>query len=104
MTTAPKHSTLRKLVLVAGLAAVIGGLGAAPAFADEWHHDRDGWRGEHFRHDDWRHDDWRWRERYEHRPYVAVSPGYYGPGYAYAPPPVAYGAPALNFVFPLHIR
>jgi hypothetical protein len=95
MTTQPKHSTLRKLVLVAGLAAVIGGVAVAPASAEEWRHDRD-WHGEHVRHEDWRH------ERFEHRAYVA--PGYYGPGYAYAAPPVAYGAPALNFVFPLHIR
>ena len=80
---------LRNFALAAALVATSAGALAAPALADDWHHDRD--------------HDW------GYRPYVAVTPGYaYDPyyypyGYAYAPAPV-YASPGVDFVFPIHIR
>jgi hypothetical protein len=78
--------TLRTGLLAVALTAVAGAA-AAPAFADEWRHDRDGWRHDRdFRHD-WRErHDWRFDHRYDHdryfypyRPYAYVAPGYVAP-------------------------
>lgn len=97
MTAVARRRTLRTLVLALGMAALMGGIAAAPALADDhWRHDR-GWR-EH-----------EWRRHHPHP--VAVYPA---PAYAYAPPPViyappppppvVYAPPGLNIVVPLHIH
>lgn len=81
---------LRTGLMALTLAALLGGAAAAPALAEDWHHDRD------FRaHDEWRGHDRRggdWGRHGHHRFYA-----YGAPAYRYAPPPV-------NFVFPLDIR
>jgi len=78
-----KTRLLKSLLLAAAAIGI-----AAPAFADDWHHDRD--------HDRWHH----------HR---APVYSYYSPGYVYPPPPVVYAppppppvvaAPSLNIVIP----
>ncbi|HZS83585.1 MAG TPA: hypothetical protein VFA50_11980 [Stellaceae bacterium] len=90
----------RKAAIALGALAVMGGIAAAPAFADEH-----GWnRGvdRHYHHQDWRGHDWRrydWREAREYRPYV-----YAPPVYRYAPPPVYYGTPGLSFDFTVPLR
>lgn len=111
-TVTATTSPWRLLVLSAGMAALLAGITAAPARAD----------------DDWRHREWREHERREHQlrerqawcahhPYACGRP----PGYAYAPPPppvvytpapTVYAAPpavvyppaGLNIVVPIHIR
>jgi hypothetical protein len=96
----PFRIALGRTVSALALAALIGGVAALPARADNDDH---GWRGRG--HQEARHDDdrYRWRDRewhYDH-PNVYVAPNYY----AYAPPPVVYAPPpvppSLNFVFPL---
>lgn len=101
-TTGFSHK-LRHLALAAALAATSAGVPAAPALADDWHHDRG--RAEWGNHRGYDRDDWRYRG-----PYVAVTPGYaYDPyyaypyGYAYAPAPV-YASPGVSVVLPIHIR
>lgn len=97
----PLWRRLRAGLLAVSAAAVMGGAAMAPALADD-----DGWRHERFEREHWRE-----HERWEHRHYAYVAPGYYrhdyygyvAPGYAYAPAPV-YAAPAFNLVVPLHIR
>jgi hypothetical protein len=88
------RSTLRNSVLALGLAAVVGGIAAVPASAEEWHrygnsgrydHD-DGWRAREYRAHEWR----------EHR-YARDYDGprvVYGAPYYYGPPVVSFG---LNF-------
>ncbi|HZB90679.1 MAG TPA: hypothetical protein VE397_04505 [Stellaceae bacterium] len=103
MTTGP----WRLLILSMGMAALLAGIAAAPARAD----------------DDWRHREWREHQRREHMAWCAHHPYACGrpTGYVYAapPPPVVY-APAptvyapppavvyppagLNIVVPIHIR
>jgi hypothetical protein len=64
------------------LFAVVVGLSAVPAQADDWGHDRG-------RHNGWREHEWReheWR-RGGHGPVYVV------PGYGYAPPPPVYYVP-----------
>ena len=82
MKTSSKFA-IRTLLAAAGVAVVMGGIAAAPASAEEWHHGREA-RVEHLRHEE----AWRRHERFEHRPYY----GYRG---------YAYGAPSLRFVLPL---
>lgn len=79
------------------LAAVIG-LSAGPALADK----DNGNRGRNDQHG-------RSNDRDEHRDYGGYRAYDYhgGPGYAYAPPAVVYAPyapPAIDFVFPIHIR
>jgi hypothetical protein len=90
MTTTRTASAL----LALALAAIIGGLSAAPAHADDWHRDR----RDHYRHERERRD-WRAHRYYDRRAYG--GPGYYG----YAPPPIIYApppppvAPGVNLFF-----
>lgn len=84
---------LRTGLMAAALAAVVGGAATAPAFADEWRHERGDRHG------------WREHERFEHRhvyapryDYGYVAPGYGYYGYRYVPAPV-YAAPGLTFGF-----
>jgi len=102
----PFRIALGRTVCALALAALIGGVAALPARAEN--DDNNGWRGrghQEARHDDRRdnRDAYRWREDEWHNdhPNVYVAPGYY----AYAPPPVVYAPPpvppSLNFVFPL---
>jgi hypothetical protein len=82
----------RSGLLAVALAAVVGGVGIAPAFADgDWH------RGDHDRYaHDWRGGDWRAAPSFV---YAAPGYAYYpapGAGYSYAPP--VYAAPSLSFV------
>jgi hypothetical protein len=67
--------------LLAVAAIAVAGAATAPAFADEWRHDRG------FRHED-RRDHERFEHRgfdhdrvfaYPYRPYAYVAPGYYAP-------------------------
>jgi hypothetical protein len=96
---------LRRTAVALALAAIIGGVAAHPARADDDHgrgHDRG--RGHEEWHGNGHHDD-RGRERDWRRHHRDV---YVAPGYAYAPPPVVYApipvAPSLNFFFPLRFR
>jgi hypothetical protein len=98
----------RTLVLSLGVAALLGGIAAAPARADD---------------DDWHHERHERRERREHaqrerEAWCAYHPGAcgYPQRYVYAPPPpVVYAPPppppvvfappsGLNIVVPIHIR
>jgi hypothetical protein len=90
--TATTRHRLRNGLLGLALAAVIGGAATAPAFADDWRHDRRDAR-EHV----WRDHDWRGHERYVYRPYAYVAPVAPSYGYSYAPP--VYAAPSLSFGF-----
>jgi hypothetical protein len=101
----------RTALLALGLAALLGGVAATPAFAEEGWRGRDGreheWREHERREHAWREHEWRehewreheWREHYHY----GYAPGYaYPPAFAYQPPPPAYVAPpTLSFVFPL---
>ncbi len=87
---------LRNATLGLGLAAVVGGVSAAPALADDyWHHDR---RDVH-------EHAWQRPARREHpreERYAYAAPSY---GYRYAPPAPAYVAPpSFNLVVPFTIR
>src|SRR5579875_1488953 len=87
-----------RTLLMAG--AVAAGAIAAPALADDWH-GHDAWRGHEAREHAWRGDDDDWR-----RP---TYNGYYAYAYPYpytyvAPAPVYAAPPAIDFVFPIHIR
>jgi hypothetical protein len=105
MNLKPYGAAAGRAAIALALAAIIGGLTALPARADD--DDRgDRGRGYESRDNDHRRDDrGRWREREWHRDHPDV---YAAPGYAYAPPPVVYAPmlvpPALNFVFPLRFR
>jgi hypothetical protein len=93
------------LVLGLGMTALIAGIAAAPARADD---------------DDWRHREWREHERREHErherqvwcahhPYDCGAPSYVyaPPPVVYTPPPpppVVYAPPSLNIVVPIHIK
>lgn len=90
-----KFTFLRPLVLAGAVAAMLGGIGAAPAHADDWDHGRGGWRGHDRREHEWRRHEWR-----EHHgwgwgaPRYYYAPGYYAaPRYYYPPPPVVYPPP-----------
>jgi hypothetical protein len=93
-----KPSLMRRLVLAGTVLAILAGIGAAPALADDWGHRGwdDGWR----RHE-WREHEWRRHEWFEHHGFFA--PGYYyppryyyPPSYAYVPPPVVYPPPVVT--------
>jgi hypothetical protein len=116
--TTRRRNALRTALMALAFAVTIGGVVAGPARADEDgdhrghgerghdgrdHWDRDGdreWR-DHARVAEARRDDERrreeWRERHEYRP-----------GVVYEPPAVIYTpvrpSPAIDFVFPIHIR
>lgn len=89
---ATTRNRLRNGLLGLALAAVIGAAATAPAFADEWRHDRRDAQ-EHV---------WRDHDRDDYRPsrpyaYVApVAPSY---GYNYYAPAPVYPAPSLSFGF-----
>jgi hypothetical protein len=95
------RSILRNSVLALGLAAVVGGIAAVPASAEEWHrygnygrydHD-DGWRAREYRAHEWREHEWREHEWREHR-YVRDYDGprvVYGAPYYYGPPVISFG-------------
>jgi len=100
MTTSNKNSTKTRTALLAlALAAVLGGIAAAPAMAQDYdgrYQHRYDERYEHrydgrYQHPDWRHHARYEHDRFEHRP-VQVERGY-----DYAPP-------SFNFVFPLNLR
>ena len=96
MTAVACRRTLHTLVLALGMAALMGGIAAAPAHADDhWRHDR-AWR-EH-----------EWRRHHPHHVAVYAAPVYAPPpAVVYAPPPpppVVYAPPGINIVVPLHIH
>jgi hypothetical protein len=92
------------------MAALLGGIAALPAHADDddWHHERRERREREHREHEWR----------ERQAWCAYHPGAcgYPQGYVYAPPPpvvyappppppVVYAPPpGLNIVVPIHIR
>ena len=83
---------VRTLVAACGAVALLGGMGAHPARADD-----DGWRG-HGR--EWREHEWRENERREwceHHPYQCERP----PAVIYetAPPPVVVAPPPPAVVY-----
>jgi hypothetical protein len=97
--------SLRRLIIAVGVTALVGGIAASPAHADNdhWRHGHEAWR-------DHRGHEWREHRWHEHHGYaVRAYPGYaygYPPPVIYAPPPVVYAppvyaAPSLSFVFPL---
>jgi hypothetical protein len=107
------RSVLRSLVLALGATALLAGIAAAPARADDdWRHhdrrDREDWR----EHAEWR--DREWRDWCLSHPGAYAYPGYVCPVPApptvyYAPPPpppaVIYAPPpSLEIVVPFHIR
>lgn len=101
-TRSTATSTLRRLlsggVLALAIAATSGAL-VAPAFADEWRHDRDDARGHEWREHEGRRDDdhgYRW-----YAPGYAYNYGYVAPGYAPAP---AYSTPVPFFNFGFEFR
>jgi hypothetical protein len=85
---------LRRTLLAASLALVVGAGIVAPAFADadDWHRSR----GEAREHA------WRDHDRWDHRAFVAPSYAYTypypAPAYGYVPAP-AYPAPGVTFGF-----
>jgi hypothetical protein len=91
-----KLTFFRSLMLAGIAAAMLAGLGAAPARADDWGRHGDGY----WQQQRWREHAWRERHGWVAPRYYApgYAPGYvYAPppaGYAYAPPPVAYPPPA----------
>ena len=88
------RAMLGRLAMALVLAAMVGGIAAASARADD-----DGWRRDRREREDWREHD-RWRRD---RRVVVVPP----PAYVYAPPPVVYAPPppsGINLIFPLEIR
>ncbi|MBV9522853.1 MAG: hypothetical protein JO010_08670 [Alphaproteobacteria bacterium] len=99
----------RKAVMTLGIIAALGGLAAAPAFADQRGWENGGYhRAEpQYRHGDWGRDH-SWREarawhsdRYrgrEDRPYFRPAPVY---NYA---PPAYYAAPGVTFGFTVPLR
>jgi len=91
---------MNKSILLSGLGLAVVGLGligAQPARADDWH----GHEGREFHeHRDFHDRDWYLRHHYPPPP-VAYAPP---PPVAYVPPPVAYPAPGINLVLPIHIR
>ncbi len=95
-TAYTKLSFLRPLVLAGAIAAMLAGIGAAPARADDWDRGRGGWRGHEWREHEWREHEWRehhgWGWGGPH--YYYYAPGYYvGPRYYYPPPALAYPPP-----------
>ncbi len=94
-----RRRIVRNAMLALGLTAIVGGMTAAPALADEyWHHDRRDAR----EHEGWGRDQWRHADRDHDQRYAYVAPSY---GYSYAPPAPAYvGPPSFNLVFPFTIR
>jgi hypothetical protein len=107
-TAAPFRIALGRTLIVLALAAIMGGLAALPARADNDDNRGHGRGHQQDRHQDRRADDrdrYQWNDRQwrgEH-PTVNVAPGYY----AYAPPPMVYAPPpvppSLNFIFPLDL-
>jgi hypothetical protein len=98
-STIRKFTSLRPLVLAGAVAALLAGMGGAPARADDWEHRGDGYR----QHENWREHEWHERDRREHEwrehewreRHGWGAPRYYAaPGYVYAPPPVVYPPPA----------
>jgi hypothetical protein len=87
-----KNQAIAGMVLTVALAALIGGLSAVPARADNDD------RGRNVQHER--------SQRERHRPHA--SNRYEAPRYVYAPPPVYYAPPprrpAIDLVFPLHFR
>jgi len=78
------------MVLTVALAALIGGLSAPSAKADEYDH------GRNDQHEGGYHEQRQAQPRYEQRRYI------------YAPPPVYYAAPArrpvIDLIFPFEFR
>jgi hypothetical protein len=87
-----KNQAIAGMVLTVALAALIGGLSAVPARADNDD------RGRNVQHER--------VQRERHRPHAAHR--YEAPQYIYAPPPVYYAPPprppVIDFVFPLRFR
>ena len=107
------HRASLRMLAIAALLAVGGGVAAAPARADDWGGrgwGGDGWRGRGWREHEWREHEWREREWREHHPMVMMAPpAMYAPPPAvvYAPPPVAYMPPPMpsaTIVLPLNFR
>jgi hypothetical protein len=97
-TISTSRTQLRRTVVALALAAIVGGVAAQPARADDDRgRGREEGRGDNHRD--------RGRDRDWHRRHPDV---YVAPGYAYAPPPVVYApipvAPSLNFFFPMRFR
>jgi Domain of unknwon function (DUF3824) len=120
------RSVFRSMVLALGATALLAGIAAAPARADDdWRQherrDREDWRDRDERREEWRERaGWRDREwhewcfrhpgAYAYPGYVCPMPApptvYYAPPSYYAPPPaVIYTPPpSLEIVVPFHIR
>ena len=94
--TREKQRKLGAICVSAALAALVGGLAAMPARAD------DDDRGRNVRQE---HND---RARHPVRHVRRMDNRYEAPRYVYAPPPVYYVAPprqpAVDFIFPLNFR
>jgi hypothetical protein len=105
--TTTLRSAARKAVMALGVLVVMGGVAAAPAFANG----RDDQRYEFSRrneHRSWRADERgdAWRGARFDRHYAYARPSYYGyaaPRY-YAPPPVYYPAPGFSLDFTVPLR
>lgn len=108
----PFRAAIGRAAVVLAVTAIMGGIAALPARADNDDNRGHGrgnpheYRGNpHERRGDERdHDEWNQREWRGQHPHVNVAPDYY----VYAPPPVVYAPPpvppSLNFVFPLDLR
>ena len=118
MRSENSRSPIRGLVIALATVALLGGIAATPARADD---DDDGWRHRGWREHEWREREWReheWRERREWCAYHPYECGRPYPGYVYVapppppviysappPPPVVYApAPSLDIIVPIHIR
>lgn len=102
---------LRLLVLGIGTSALLGGIAAMPARADD-----DDWQRHEWREHERREHEWRERQAWcAYHPYACGYPS----GYVYAapppvvyapppppPPPVVYAPPAagFNLILPIHIK
>jgi hypothetical protein len=94
---------VRNATLGLGLAAVIGGIGMAPAMAGDYYGHRDAYS--HYDHRDtrgyaYREHAYREHERFAPRyAYAAPRYDYAAPGYRYYAPAPAYVAPSVNLGF-----
>lgn len=97
-----RWTLFRQAAVALAALGVVGAATVGPASADEWRGRGDG-------HDHGWHRGWNDRDWHRHSDFY-VAPGYgysgyaYSPGYYYAPPPVVYGPPSIDLVFPIHIR
>jgi hypothetical protein len=109
------RSVFRSMVLALGAAALLAGLTAPPARADDDWRRHERWREREERRDEWRDREWHeWCLRhpgaYAYPGYVCPVPApptvYYAPPSYYAPPPaVIYTPPpSLEIVVPFRIH